>query len=58
MAQVVQHLPRKHKALSSNPSTGKINKSHIYVYIRINIYVCIYTYMNKIGQRIRQVLAD
>jgi hypothetical protein len=38
MAQVVDCLPSKLKALSSNPSTAK------YIYINIFIYIYIYIY--------------
>jgi hypothetical protein len=30
MAQVIQHLPSKHKALSSNPSTDQKNTNNVY----------------------------
>jgi hypothetical protein len=31
MAQVVEHLPRNHKALSSNPNTTK--KKYVCIYV-------------------------
>jgi hypothetical protein len=48
VAQVVEHLPSKLKALSSNPSTEK--KKKIYIYIHMHVlcfkkqYFCTFDY--------------
>jgi hypothetical protein len=45
MAQVVECLPSKCKALSSNPNIAK------YVYVYIYICVCVYIYMDRSKNR-------
>jgi hypothetical protein len=47
MAEIVERLLSKCKALSSNPSPAKKKKKKIYIYIYIYIYLCRCTQLRR-----------
>jgi hypothetical protein len=47
MAQVVEHLPRKSEALSSNPNTKKKKKKRVIFYLKLILGFVSFLFSNK-----------
>jgi hypothetical protein len=45
-AQMVEHLPSRYNALSSNPNTIKYIYVYVYIYTHIHTYIYTYIYIH------------